>query len=148
MTTSERASNAAARHGTGTDMTPDPAPPDAAAADRKPETGEQASSVTTGPPDDIHELRQEIEQAREQLGETVQQLAAKTDVKARARGKAAELTRKVKSRASQAQVQAASRAGNVRARGVGIARRRRTSLLTAGATLVSGWLVVRWWRRR
>ena len=67
-----------------------------------------------GPPDDIQELRQEIEQTREQLGETVGQLVAKTDVKARARGKAAELTGRVKDKATQARAQAAARAGQAR----------------------------------
>jgi type VI protein secretion system component VasF len=38
------------------------------------------------------EVRQEIEQTRERLGETVDQLAAKADIKARARAKAAEVS--------------------------------------------------------
>jgi hypothetical protein len=41
------------------------------------------------------ELRQEIEHTRQQLGETVDQLAAKTDVKARARARAAEISAQV-----------------------------------------------------
>ena len=48
-------------------------------------------------PVDEAELRQEIERTREQLGETVEQLAAKTDVKGRARAKAAELAGRAKS---------------------------------------------------
>jgi len=52
--------------------------------------------------------------AAEQLGDTVQQLAARTDVKARARHKAADLTQKVKGKASQTQAQAAASAGNAR----------------------------------
>jgi hypothetical protein len=42
------------------------------------------------------EIRQEIEKTREQLGQTVEELAAKIDVPARARGKAAEVSGRVK----------------------------------------------------
>ena len=38
----------------------------------------------TATPDDQQELEKEIEQTREQLGETVEALTAKVDVKARA----------------------------------------------------------------
>jgi type VI protein secretion system component VasF len=38
------------------------------------------------------ELRQEIEQTRQRLGETVDELAAKADLKARLRAKAAEVS--------------------------------------------------------
>ncbi len=62
----------------------------------------------------MQELQREIEQTREQLGETVEQLVAKTDVKARARAKAAELTGRVEDKTSQARTQAAAGAGRVR----------------------------------
>ena len=42
------------------------------------------------------ELRQEIEQTRQSLGETVDELAAKADMKARARAKAAEMSGRVR----------------------------------------------------
>ena len=42
------------------------------------------------------ELQQEIEQTRRQLGQTVDELAAKTDVKARARAKATEVSGQVR----------------------------------------------------
>lgn len=42
------------------------------------------------------ELQQEIEQTRRELGQTVDELAAKTDVKARARAKAAEVSGRVR----------------------------------------------------
>jgi hypothetical protein len=48
------------------------------------------------------ELHQEIEQTRRRLGETFDELAAKTDVKARARAKAAEA--KVLTRAKAAEL--------------------------------------------
>jgi hypothetical protein len=54
----------------------------------------------SGPPDDLEQLRSEIEQIREHLGDTVEQLAAKADVKAQA--KAADLTRRAKDTAGQA----------------------------------------------
>jgi len=42
-------------------------------------------------PDSVSEIQREIEQTREHLGQTVEQLAAKADVKARARAKAGEI---------------------------------------------------------
>ena len=42
------------------------------------------------------ELQQEIEQTRQQLGQTVDELAAKTDVKARARAAATEVSGRVR----------------------------------------------------
>jgi len=48
-------------------------------------------------PDAALEIQQEIEQTRERLGQTVEELAAKADVKARARAKADE----VKARAAE-----------------------------------------------
>ena len=42
------------------------------------------------------ELQQEIEQSRQRLGQTVDELAAKTDVKARARAKATEASGRVR----------------------------------------------------
>ena len=42
-------------------------------------------------PDAALEIQQEIEQTRERLGQTVEELAAKADVKARARAKADEV---------------------------------------------------------
>jgi hypothetical protein len=42
------------------------------------------------------ELQQEIEQTRQQLGQTVDELAAKTDVKARARAKVTEVSGRVR----------------------------------------------------
>lgn len=72
------------------------------------------ADADTGPPDEAQELQREIEQTREHLGETVEQLVAKTDVKARAHDKAAELTGRVKGKTSQAWTQAAVRAGEAR----------------------------------
>jgi chromosome segregation ATPase len=66
------------------------------------------------PPDDEQELREEIERTREQLGETVQALAAKADAKARMQDKADQLTGRLKTKADQARQQAAAQAERVR----------------------------------
>jgi cobalamin biosynthesis Mg chelatase CobN len=87
------------------------------------------------PPDDVQKLQQEIEQTREQLGDTVEQLVAKTDVKARAQSNAAELAGRVKGQAAAARARAAARAGSVRdqvtASAAGV--RHRTSQLGSSA---------------
>jgi hypothetical protein len=57
--------------------------------------------VTTSP-DDQQELEKEIEQTREQLGETVEALVAKVDVKARAQQKLGQLTARLKGKATEA----------------------------------------------
>jgi hypothetical protein len=65
-------------------------------------------------PDDTLALRREIEQTRAELGDTVEQLAAKADVKGRARAKAAALTGRVKSTAAASRARVADRAGSAR----------------------------------
>jgi ElaB/YqjD/DUF883 family membrane-anchored ribosome-binding protein len=57
--------------------------------------------VTTTP-DDQQELEKEIEQTREQLGQTVEALAAKADVKARAQQELGRLTARLKVKATEA----------------------------------------------
>ena len=69
-------------------------------------TAEQEN--TSGPAADA-ELREDIERTREQLGETVEALAAKTDVKARARKKVSQAKEQATARAAAAQEQAAAR---------------------------------------
>ncbi|HEV2374023.1 MAG TPA: DUF3618 domain-containing protein [Streptosporangiaceae bacterium] len=64
---------------------------------------------------DADELTEQIEQARGDLGDTVEALAGKVDIKARAREKAAEVTRRLKSAAVEAGRRTAGRAGDVRA---------------------------------
>ena len=56
----------------------------------------------TTSPDDQQELEKEIEQTREQLGETVEALVAKVDVKARAQQKLGQLTARLKGKATEA----------------------------------------------
>jgi hypothetical protein len=57
--------------------------------------------MTTPEPTTAAELQQEIERTREQLGATVEELAAKADVKARVQGKAAAVTASVQARVSE-----------------------------------------------
>lgn len=145
-----------------------PAPP-------RDQTAEAMTAADSQPaaeerPVDEAGLRQEIERTREQLGETVEQLAAKTDVQGRARAKAAELAGRAKGTTAQARTQAAAQFGNVRgqlqaraapareaipeplrravAKGASTAQQRRVPLATAAVTLIAGYLAFRWWRRR
>ena len=143
-------------------------------------------------PEDEQELREEIEQTREQLGETVEELVAKTDLKGRAQAKAADLTRRVKGRTARVRAKATKRGTGVRShvaaknvtgrqqareasgaakaqlqaraapvweaapepvrriavKGASAAQRRRVSLMVTAATLVAGYVVLRWWRKR
>lgn len=86
-------------------------------------TGEGQAPV----PEEEQELRSQIERTREQLGQTVEQLAAKADVKSMARGKAAKLTG--------------------RAKGL-IAKQRPVPLAVAAAALVACCLGLLWWKKR
>jgi formate-dependent nitrite reductase cytochrome c552 subunit len=71
------------------------------------------------------DIQEEIQRTRERLGETVDELAARADMKARARDKAAELSGRVRqSRLAQ----------------------RRWPLAVAAGVLVAGSVVI--WRRR
>ena len=96
-----------------------------------------------GPADDPQELQHEIERTREHLGQTVEALMAKVDVKARAQDEASRLIGRLKARTAQARQQAGNAAAT--------ARQRRAPLLAAigavGAGLV-GWLLFQRWRRR
>ncbi len=101
--------------------------PEAEAADR--ESGPQATGAevtadkretapltgrVVAPANDPKQLEAEIERTRQQLGETVQELASRVDVRSRARAKAAELSGRMKTTTLQARQNAASRAGGVR----------------------------------
>jgi Protein of unknown function (DUF3618) len=87
-----------------------------------------ASGATSGAE---QQLRQEIEQTREQIGDTVEALTAKADVKARA------------------QAWLAARAGALRERLAGTtAQDRQQAAAAAAITLIAGYLVTRIWRKR
>jgi Protein of unknown function (DUF3618) len=98
----------------------------------KPETAPLTGRVVA-PADDLRQLEAEIERTREQLGETVQELAARVDVKSRARAKAAELSGRAKSAAVEARRNAAARAGSVRSQLTGKTGAARQRAISAGA---------------
>jgi hypothetical protein len=70
-------------------------------------------------PENEQELRQEIEQTRERLGDTVELLVAKTDIKGRAQAKVAGLTGRVKGKSAPARSKSADRAANARSQVTG-----------------------------
>jgi hypothetical protein len=96
-----------------------------------------AVAAPTASLDDAEALREEIERTRVRLGQTVQALAAKADVKARAQDKAAQLTGQLKTTATQATQRAAA-----------TARRRRVPLAAVIGSAAMAWLVIRRWRSR
>ena len=88
-------------------------------------------------PCDQQALAEEIERTREELGAAVQALAAKADVKARAREKAAEMSGRLTGAASQARAQLST----------GTWQQRRVPLaMVASAILLAGLIMA--WRRR
>jgi hypothetical protein len=74
------------------------------------------------PADEAQALREEIEQTRERLGDTVEQLAAKADAKKRARAEAARLGERVQVAMARARGHAMLTAAKVRKSGPGRAR--------------------------
>ncbi len=132
MTTSGGARKPAGRRAAEADTTWDAVQsPDTAAADSAPGKGPLAGALPAAP-DDVQQVEQEIERTREQLGETVEQLAAKADVKGRARAKAAEVSERVKSKTSQAQNEVAAGAESVRSQLVAKTAAARQKAMSAG----------------
>ncbi len=82
------------------------------------------------------ELEQEIERTREHLGETIDGLAGKADMKARARARAAEVK-------ARAQDRAADVSGRVRQSQL---LQRRWPVVVAAGVLIAGSVIIR--RRR
>jgi hypothetical protein len=105
-------------------------------------TGDPSGMVPSDPAaSDAEAIRKEIEDTREQLGDTVAALSAKADVKAQASAKADELTR----RAHEITGDAKARAGELTEQ----AKRRPVPLIAGGAVLVAAvWLLRRWRRGR
>ena len=117
---------AEAEAASGTELSPRAAA-DGQAQEMAPLTGSIAPA-----PDDPQQLEAEIERTREQLGQTVQELMARADVKTRARTKAAELTGRAKSTTVQARHNAAVRAGSVRGQVAGKAAAAQQRAMSAG----------------
>ncbi len=105
---------------------------------KMPENLRKGRALMTAP-----EIELQIEQTRERLGETVEELAARADMKARARARASEM----KARAAQV-------SGRVKDRTVDVSGRvrqhpamqRRWPLAVAAGIVVAGSAVI--WRRR
>ena len=98
--------------------------------------------MTTPEPSTGRELQEEIEQTREHLGQTVEELVAKADVKARAQAKAAEVKVKAQDKAADVKSRAVGLAGNVR-QSQTAQRRWPLVAVVAGAILIGASLVVR-----
>lgn len=132
MTTSQGAGTPKRPAGTteasGSELSPQ-ATANAGTAETVPLTGRVAA-----PPDDLRQLEAEIERTREQLGETVQELVARADVKSLARAKAAELRGRVKDTTSQARRTATAGAVSVRSQVTGKSAAALQKATSAGAT--------------
>lgn len=118
---------ASAAEASGSEVSPQ-ATTDADKKETAPLTGRIA-----GPPDDLRQLEAEIERTREQLGDTVRELAARADVKSLARAKAAELRGRVKGSTSQARRTATAGAVNVRSQVAGKTVAARQKATSSGA---------------
>jgi hypothetical protein len=91
------------------------------------------------------EIQQEIERTRDHLGETVDELAARADVKARVRARAAII--KDKAAEMSGQLRQSQLAQNQLAQGEEVRRRWPLAAAAVGAVLV-GSILIRRWRRR
>jgi hypothetical protein len=110
-----------------------------------------------GAPDDPEELREQIEQTRAELGDTVEALAAKADVKARAKGKVTEVAGRARQTATErthaVQRTAAELKGKLGEKAAGApvpaqVRDKRAPLAALAAGLVLIGLLIRRRRRR
>jgi hypothetical protein len=93
--------------------------------------------MTAPDPATADELQQEIERTRERLGATVEQLAAKADVKAQAQAKVAEVKAQARSKAVEV---------SERMKQNQVLRRHWPLALTAAGVLMMGAAVI--WRSR
>lgn len=102
-------------------------------------TSEQAQSP--------EELRRDIEQTREQLGDTVEALAGKTDVKAQAKRRITALQGTARQKRDQVKAKAKAatpESANAGAQQVAAAARTNPLPLAMGSALVVGFLLGRW----
>jgi chromosome segregation ATPase len=94
------------------------------------------------------EIQQEIDRTRERLGETVEELAAKADVKARAKEKAVEMKAKAQGKATEVSGLVKGKATDVSGRvkqNQAVQRRWPLAAAAAAGVLVAGIVL---WRRR
>ena len=110
----------------------------------------------TTSPDGQQELEKEIEQTRERLGETVEALAAKADVKAQAQEKLGQLTARLKGKATEAtrQLRLQDKANQAKQQATQAGQQIRKRPVPAAATvgvlgaLVLFFALIRRWTRR
>jgi Protein of unknown function (DUF3618) len=102
--------------------------------------------MTAPDPATADELQREIELTRERLGETVEQLAAKADVKAPAQAKVAQVKAQARSKAVEMKAQARSKAVEVSElmRQNEMARRWPLALTAAGVLMMGAAVIWRW----
>lgn len=98
--------------------------------------------MTTPEPATGRELQEEIEQARQRLGQTVEELVAKADIKARAQAKAAEVKVKAQDKAADVKSRAVGLSGNVW-QSQKVQRRWPLVAVVAGVVLIGASIVVR-----
>ena len=94
------------------------------------------------------EIQQEIDRTRERLGETVEELAAKADVKARAKEKAVEMKARAQGKATEVSGLVKDKATDVSGRvkqNQAVQRRWPLAAAAAAGVLAAGIVV---WRRR
>lgn len=112
-------------------------------------------TTTPEPPAEVEDLRAEIAQIRQELGETVEELAARADVKARLHDRAEAAKAEVRERAHELAGRAEDQVYGALQRAGGFTSRHRIQLLAlAGAAglvlLIAGWRherEARRWRR-
>lgn len=98
--------------------------------------------------DDAQQLREEIELTREHLGATVEQLAAKLDVKSRAQAEAAELTARLKRVGTRARQTAPGYAHQAVTQGKKTAREQRVPLAVAAGVVAVAVALLIWQRSK
>jgi ABC-type transporter Mla subunit MlaD len=94
------------------------------------------------------DVREDIERTRQQLGETAEALAAKADIKARARQKATQLKEQAATRAAQVKEQAATRASQTRGQAASSWGNNPAALAAAVSAAVFTCIAIVLWRRR
>ncbi|MBV9208513.1 MAG: DUF3618 domain-containing protein [Actinobacteria bacterium] len=118
-------------------------------------------------PESAPEIQAEIEKTREHLGQTVEELAAKADVKARAQAKAAELRATAQGKAAELRATAQGKAAGLKSAAQGksvevrskatelsgqlrrsdLVQRRWPLAVAAAGVLAAGSLVIWRWRK-
>lgn len=114
--------------------------------------GQERTQLSDDPDQAAAQLRSEIQDVRENLGDTVEELAAKTDVKTRARAKADELKRSATERFSSKTAADGASSGVAAGASSGLARVRSTARenpvpTAALGALIGGFLIGRLTRR-